>query len=94
MTSKKFESEFRKVLKVHGIDTKATMVNVETSLGGLFISCHDDWIAMRFTDDDFSLNSFFAKFSREEHINPYSFKWNIFGEDALDELDNRLSALL
>jgi hypothetical protein len=97
MTSKKFEIEFRKVLKAHGIIIKGTMVTVDTILGALFISCHEDWIAMRFADDDFNLQDFYAKFSQEEIINPYSFKWNIFAnyeEDVLDELDNRLSVLL
>ena len=98
MNQKQFETGYKKILKSYGIDyNKELEAEVKTILGNLYIKCLDGWIAMRFLDKDFSVSSFYAKFSKDTPLNNFSFKWNIHSfdrGDCLDELDNRLNALM
>ncbi len=101
MTQRKFESEFKKVLKEYGINVYREYDRLHakpmTNLGELFISCNDGWISMRFAPENFSVSKFFAKFSEDEPINVYSYKWNIHfsvKEVCILELDRRLNALM
>lgn len=98
MTQKQFETDYKLLLKNYNIDySKELEAEVKTNLGNLYIKCLDGWIAMRFLDKDFSVSNFYAKFSKEEPFNNFSFKWNIHSfdnETCLDELDNRLNALM
>jgi len=101
MTQKKFESEFKKVLKEYGINVYREYDRLHaqpmTNLGELFISCNDGWISMRFAPENFSISKFYAKFSESEPINKWSYKYNIHThdkEDCILELDSRLNALM
>ena len=98
MNQKQFETGYKKILKSYGIDyNKELEAEVKTILGNLYIKCLDGWIAMRFLDKDFSVSNFYAKFSKDEPLNNFSFKYNIHSfdnESCLEELDNRLNALI
>ncbi len=98
MTQKQFEKDYKIVLKSYGLEYNEDLeTEAKTNLGLLHIRCLNGWIAMRFLDKDFSVSSFFAKFSKDEQINQHSFKWNIHSFDSetcLEELDNRLNALI
>ena len=98
MTQKQFETDYKILLKSYDIDyNKELEAEVKTNLGNLYIKCLDGWIAMRFLDKDFSVSNFYAKFSKDEPLNNFSFKYNIHSfdnESCLEELDNRLNTLL
>ena len=98
MNQKKFETDYKILLKSYEIDyNKGLEAEVKTKLGNLYIHCLDGWVAMRFLDKDFSVSKFFAEFSENEPLNKYSWKWNIHlfdRESCLEELDSRLDALL
>jgi hypothetical protein len=98
MTQKQFEKLFKQILGDYEIKVdKDLKASADTALGGLEITCRDGWIAMRFTDEDFSVSNFYALFSQNETFNVWSFKWNIHFEDRKDvliELDERLNILM
>ena len=98
MNQKQFETDYKILLKSYGIDyNKELEAEVKTNLGNLYIKCLDGWIAMRFLDKDFSVSNFYAKFSKDEPLNNFSFKYNIHSfdnESCSEELDNRLNALI
>lgn len=98
MNQKQFETGYKKILKSYGIEyNKELEAEVKTNLGNLYIKCLDGWIAMRFLDKDFSVSNFYAKFSKDEPLNNFSYKYNIHSfdnESCLEELDNRLNALI
>lgn len=98
MNQKQFETDYKILLKSYNIDYNTDLeAEVKTNLGNLYIKCLDGWIAMRFLDKDFSVSNFYVKFSKDEPLNNFSYKWNIHSfdnESCLEELDNRLNALL
>jgi hypothetical protein len=98
MTQKQFEKLFKQILGDYYIKVdKDLRANADTFLGGLEITCRAGWIAMRFTDEDFSVSSFYALFSQNETFNVWTRKWNIHFEDRKDmliELDERLNILM
>ena len=98
MNQKQFETGYKKILKSYDIEyNKELEAEVKTNLGNLYIKCLDGWIAMRFLDKDFSVSNFYAKFSKDEPLNNFSYKYNIHSfdnESCLEELDNRLNALI
>ena len=98
MQQKQFEKLFKQILGDYKIKVdKDLRASADTALGGLEITCRDGWIAMRFTDEDFSVSNFYALFGGYENLNIHSFKFNIHSEDRKDvliELDERLNILM
>jgi hypothetical protein len=90
---------FKQILSDYNIKVdKDLRAETITRLGRLSIVCLDGWVAMRFTDEDFSVSDFYAVFGESEDFNPHSFKFNIQSyqdkQDVLIELDERLNILM